>query len=268
MIKKFLSFVMALAMCFSLAATAFAAQTATDRSEESPQTPYGMNLIDFGTSGYAAGFNLASSSVMATNDTCSLYGTHKYALVGQPASKHPHEQQWKCKCGATRTTLTLKFLCSSCTANSKTATSSTLKKGVLSFVDSDQGLGAAVFVPVDLYVKYTNTYNNPLQNHVTWANSGLPPFASSTSKVYYSVENVVGFAPSVIVVASRTVEYYKSSGSSLATQTMSWNSQNEAIPTAGQYYVLSEKPSYTICSATCSLSGNPGSFVGTTKTTF
>lgn len=263
--KQFISVVMAFAMCLSLITPAFAeVADETHVLGQNSQILSTTSLIDFG----ASGFTLDISSLMATNDTCPLYGTHQYMPRGLPASNHPHEVQVKCECGSTRTGLGLKYFCSSCTANSKEVGNSELTKGVLSFIDGDQGLGAAILVPVDLYVKYTNTYNNPAQNNPMYPYSGLPPFASSFSKVYYSVENVVGFAPPVIVVASRSVEYYKSSGSILSTQTMSWNRQNEAIPTAAQYYTLSEKPAYTICSAMCRLSDSPGFFNGTVTTSF
>ncbi len=196
--------------------------------------------------------------------TCGYCGSHSYSIQGIPQSLHPHETSFQCDCGSSYSFFPLSQTCSSCTANSNIAYSSTPTTGVLSYIDSDQNSGSLILVPIQYYVEYTNTYNHPSENFSLY---DYPPFASFTSIVTSHAEGQAAYVPPIVPVSNLTVIYYNSSETPISSQSMNWNANFDAIAQPGVHQI-SANPTYTVSYATCNISGFSSFVTGSTTTYF
>lgn len=207
---------------------------------------------------------------LSTTYTATQSHQHTWMPVGFIPRTHPHTTKVSCQCGDTRYNCVLltgvPADCNLCKSNTKTASSSTKKSGVLVYIDGDQGLGLPITVPVVLVTQYTNKYNYP---NVDVPGEGIwPAFSSFYSFVSASVENVPFHAPDVVCSASsKPVIYYYSNGTQFRSQEVILNGQGQAYAPIGVASIY-DKPSYTIVHAACGISGGFGSFEGSTKTYF
>ncbi len=164
---------------------------------------------------------------------------------GLSLNDHPHERYWRCECGETQVTYPFEPYCSTCTGEIKTATKTESKAYVFVYLDGDAGMGVPIFATADCHVEYTNRYSFPFSMIYNY-----PAFASYSS-VVRSYADISPIYPSLNCISGRSVKYYTSSGSNIATQSMSWNPNNDAIPSnLGGYYSLNTEPSYTVSGAT------------------
>ena len=187
--------------------------------------------------------------------------THFFEQVGLAQAAHPHKINWACECGATKVTYPLKSTCSTCRANEKTATKTVHRNFVFVYVDGDNGMGVPITAAADCYVQYTNYYAYPFSMTYNY-----PPFASFSS-IVNSYATISSIHPTLKCISRTSVKYYTSSASLLSTQSMMWNSDNNAIPTNPLFvYTLNSKPSYTIAGATFSMpqSGDSNNLDATT----
>lgn len=203
-----------------------------------------------------------------TSGTCKKCGTHTYSDTQQ--SQHPHELKRTCACGDTYSLHGLIPLCTICSANLKTATSTTPTTGRLRYLDGDQGASTVVLVPITLKVKYTNTYKYP-NTEMTPAYSDYPVFASFSSIVEVSYTAHAGDPGITAVAVYQKIPYYDSNGNLIAQQDVSYGGDTSIlVGTYGYVFQTGEqRPAYTIVSGVCSLSQGFGERIeGSTRTNF
>ena len=168
---------------------------------------------------------------------------------------------YRCVCGDSYNTYPVIGTCSSCSINSQTVTKTERTGGILSYVDSDQGLGAAIFEPVYIYVTYTNNYNHPAANYPMQSYYNYPLFASFSSSVESATEGQAAYVPNIVSTSYPEAKYYNNSGSLLATQSLTWTLDYNAIA----YYtftIYGSNPSYVNTRATCNIDGFASSLTG------
>ena len=195
--------------------------------------------------------------------TCKYCGSHTYS-AGTPSKNHPHASVGKCSCGDTKTVNILRFSCSQCKANPKTASNSSSCSTVFLNVAGDLGVGTIQSVPVTFKVSYTNNYNQP--NKLSGGHFPGTAFSSWNTQVACIPVSVpsgfsVGTAPGL------SVSYYNSSNAKVATQSVKW-STNTSYASSYQttFFTLKTMPSYAVATGVCNLGAHSKST--TVKTVF
>ncbi len=105
-------------------------------------------------------------------------------------------------------------------------------------------MGTPISATADCHVEYTNRYSFSFSMIYNY-----PVFASYGSMVR-SYADISPIYPSLICISGHSVKYYPLSGSNIATQSMSWNPNNDAISNLGGIYSLNTEPSYTVSGTT------------------
>lgn len=204
-----------------------------------------------------------------TSGTCKKCGTHNY--LDDLQEEHPHTVNKVCRCGDSYLVKhAITKFCTSCSANSKTATATASANGVLSYIDGDQGLGTAVPVPVTMYVKYTNEYKYPTTD-MTPAYSDYPEFVSFLSKVEVTAVAHASNAAIIPVAVYQNIPYYNSSGNIIASQETRYGSNTSILIAKDDletFTINNQRPAYTIVSGVCSVEGDGKHIECSVKTNF
>lgn len=171
---------------------------------------------------------------------------HSYTANTILAPTHPHKITWTCECGASYGSYPIYSTCSTCTAYKTDNTWTAKKPFIFSYPDGDAGMGIGVFVTINCYIEYSNSYTYPFSMTYNY-----PPFASFVSCVN-SYADIPSGVPSVTCTAKLAVHYYSSSDELIATQDMAWGVNgtfNSHAAVSNHAYTLDMKPAYVVTGA-------------------